>query len=115
MYRQRHAESRFRNCKPLWKSYLKNKYADKEPAVAGNSAASNLEGFVYMAMNAFYQATISFTSQNYGAREYRRIYRILLAGEIYVVATGVLLGNLMVFFGEFCNPQLQMLMHEHSE
>ncbi len=70
-------------------------------AVAGNSAASNLEGFVYMAMNAFYQATISFTSQNYGAREYRRIYRILLAGEIYVVATGVLLGNLMVFFGEF--------------
>ncbi len=37
--------------------------------VAGNSAAANLEGFVYMAMNAFYQTTLSFVSQNYGAGE----------------------------------------------
>lgn len=69
-------------------------------AVAGNSAAANIEGFVYMAMNAFYQATISFTSQNYGAKEYKRIYRILFAGELFVVITGTLLGNLAVFFGE---------------
>lgn len=69
-------------------------------AVAGNSAAANIEGFVYMAMNAFYQATISFTSQNYGAKEYKRIYRILLAGELYAIITGVVLGNLAVFFGE---------------
>lgn len=69
-------------------------------AVAGNSAAANIEGFVYMAMNAFYQATISFTSQNYGARKYKRIYRILFAGELYVVVTGLVLGNLAVFFGE---------------
>lgn len=69
-------------------------------AVAGNSAAANIEGFVYMAMNAFYQATISFTSQNYGAREYKRIYKILFAGEFCVIITGLLLGNLAVFFGE---------------
>lgn len=68
-------------------------------AVAGNSAASNIEGFVYMAMNAFYQATISFTSQNYGAKEYRRIYKILFAGELYVIITGIVLGNLALFFG----------------
>ncbi len=68
-------------------------------AVAGNSAAANIEGFVYMAMNAFYQATISFTSQNYGAKEYKRIYRILLAGEVYVIATGLILGNFAVLFG----------------
>ena len=37
--------------------------------VAGNSAAANLEGFVYTAMNAFYQTTLSFVSQNYGAGE----------------------------------------------
>lgn len=67
--------------------------------VAGNSAASNIEGFVYMAMNAFYQATISFTSQNYGAKEYKRIYRILFAGEFYVIITGVVLGNLALYFG----------------
>lgn len=68
-------------------------------AVAGNSAASNIEGFVYMAMNAFYQATISFTSQNYGAKEYRRIYKILFAGELYVIITGIVLGNLALLFG----------------
>jgi putative MATE family efflux protein len=68
-------------------------------AVAGNSAASNIEGFVYMAMNAFYQATISFTSQNYGAKQYKRIYKILFAGEVYVIATGIILGNLAVYFG----------------
>lgn len=69
-------------------------------SVAGNSAASNIEGFVYMAMNAFYQATISFTSQNYGAREYKRIYKILFVGELYVAVTGLVLGNIVVFFGE---------------
>lgn len=69
-------------------------------AVAGNSAAANIEGFVYMAMNAFYQATISFTSQNYGAKEYKRIYKILFAGELYVIITGAVLGNLAVLFGE---------------
>lgn len=69
-------------------------------AVAGNSAAANIEGFVYMAMNAFHQATISFTSQNYGARAYKRIYKILFAGELSVIVTGLVLGNLAVFFGE---------------
>lgn len=68
--------------------------------VAGNSAASNIEGFVYVAMNAFYQATISFTSQNFGARKYDRINKILFAGELYVIATGLILGNLAVIFGK---------------
>lgn len=67
--------------------------------VAGNSAAQNIEGFVYVAMNSFYQATLSFTGQNYGAGNMKRIYRILLAGQIYVIMTGLLLGNLAVFFG----------------
>lgn len=68
--------------------------------VAGNSAASNIEGFVYMAMNAFYQATISFTSQNFGAKQYKRINKILFVGELYVIITGLVLGNLAVIFGK---------------
>lgn len=67
--------------------------------VAGNSAAANLEGFVYMAMNAFYQATISFVSQNFGAGQYRRIRRITLTGELFVTMVGLILGNLLVLFG----------------
>lgn len=68
--------------------------------VAGNSAASNIEGFIYVGMNAFYQAAISFTSQNYGASQYKRIDRILLVGECYAIIVGVVFGNLAVLFGE---------------
>ena len=44
--------------------------------VAGNSASSNLEGFVYTAMNAFAQAAVTFTSQNIGARKYHNLDRV---------------------------------------
>ncbi len=67
--------------------------------VAGNSAAANIEGFVYVAMNAFYQANISFTSQNVGASKYERINKILVRAELSVIVTGVILGNAAYFFG----------------
>lgn len=67
--------------------------------VAGNSAAANLEGFVYVAMNAFYQATISFTSQNYGAGKYKRINRILFTGQACVFMVGLVFGNFVVLAG----------------
>lgn len=67
--------------------------------VAGNSAASNIEGFVYVSMNAFYQATISFTSQNVGAGKYERINKILLRAQLCVIVVGLVMGNLAVYFG----------------
>lgn len=67
--------------------------------VAGNSAASNIEGFVYMAMNAFYQAAISFTSQNVGAAKYERVNKILVTAQLCVIVVGVVFGNMTVFFG----------------
>lgn len=68
--------------------------------VAGNSAASNLEGFVYVAMNAFYQAAISFTGQNLGAGKFERINKILFVSEGLVIIVGLILGNLEVIYGE---------------
>ncbi len=67
--------------------------------VAGNSAAANIEGFVYVSMNAFHQATVSFTSQNMGAGKHERINRILLCGEICALIVGVVMGNACVIFG----------------
>lgn len=67
--------------------------------VAGNSAAANIEGFVYVAMNAFYQASLSFTGQNVGAAKYERINRILYTAELCAVTVGLLLGNAAVFWG----------------
>lgn len=67
--------------------------------VAGNSAAANIEGFVYVSMNAFHQATISFTSQNMGAGKHERINRILFSGQACAIFVGLVLGNACVFFG----------------
>lgn len=47
-------------------------------AMAGSTASANVEGFVYNAMNAVYQTTLSFTSQNYGAGKMDRVTKILL-------------------------------------
>ncbi len=60
------------------------------PIVDGNAAASNLEGFIYVAMNAVYQGAITFTSQNIGAGKPKRVYRILYSCLGVVTAVGVL-------------------------
>ena len=67
--------------------------------VAGNTAAANIEGFVYVAMNALYQSAISFTGQNMGAQKYRRINKILIVCQGYVVLFGLSLGLLALLFG----------------
>ena len=72
-----------------------------EIVVAGGSAASSVENFVYVAMNAFHQANVSFTSQNLGAGNYRRIWRVLALAECCVIAVGLLLGGSVVYFGPY--------------
>ena len=61
--------------------------------VAGNTAASNIEGFVYTSMNAIYQTSLSFTSQNMGAKNYHRVDKVLIQCELLVAAIGLVLGN----------------------
>lgn len=68
--------------------------------MAGNAAAANLEGFVYVSMNAFYQACLSFSGQNVGAGKKKRVIRILLTAEACVIVTGIAVGQLMLFFDE---------------
>lgn len=67
--------------------------------MAGNTAAANIEGFVYVSMNSMYQAAISFTGQNMGAQKYGRINKILLTCQGYVVLFGLSLGMLAYIFG----------------
>lgn len=67
--------------------------------MAGNAAAMNIEGFVYMAMNAFHQTAISFVSQNYGAGKIKRIWKIAILSQLCVIVTGLVLGQLTVLFG----------------
>ena len=60
--------------------------------MAGNTAGSNIEGFVYTSMNAFHQAAISFCGQNYGAMKYRRVGKILLICQGLVIGVGIVMG-----------------------
>ncbi len=68
--------------------------------VAGNSAAGNIEGFVYVAMNSMYQTALTFIGQNYGAGEKKRILRVLFYCQGIVIVVGTVLGNLAVVFGK---------------
>lgn len=68
--------------------------------MAGNTAASNIEGFVYVAMNSLYQTCISFTSQNFGAGKFKRIKMVLINCIIIVTITGLVLGNSAYLFGQ---------------
>ena len=70
-----------------------------ETVVAGSAAAANIEGFLYVAMNAFYQANVSFTSQNMGAGRHDRIRPILSRTLICVLAVGLSLGGLIILLG----------------
>ncbi len=80
-------------------------------AIAGNAAASNLEGFVYTAMNSLYQADLTFASQNYGARRFDRVRRTLWVCLGTVTAVGLGLGMLFRLFG----PQLLQLYNSEAD
>lgn len=69
--------------------------------VAGNSAANNIENFVYIGMSAFTQACITFTSQNIGAHKLQRVGTIFKQSMILTILSAASIGFLAWFFGEF--------------
>lgn len=83
--------------------------------VAGNTASSNIEGFVYTAMNAFYQASLTFTSQNVGAHQVKRIVPILAWNLLCVTVIGLALGGLAVLLGtqllSIYNPNAEVIAY----
>jgi len=68
--------------------------------MAGNSAASNIDGFVYTGMSCFTQSCMTFTSQNLGAGKLERIDPILrtCCGSLTVI--GLVMGIGVRIFGE---------------
>lgn len=69
-------------------------------AMAGNTAGSNVEGFVYTAMNSVHQTAVSFTGQNFGGQKYDRINKILIQCFLFVTVVGLVMGNGIYLFGE---------------
>ena len=67
--------------------------------VAANTAASNIEGFIYTAMNSVFHAAITFTSQNLGAGKIDRIKKVLTACLTTVLMIGLPLNLICYLFG----------------
>ena len=68
-------------------------------AIAGSAAALNYEYFTYFLVNAFAQATVTFTSQNYGLRKLKRMDKILMDCLILTVVVSLVLGGGVYLFG----------------
>ena len=73
---------------------------DSTAIVAGNTASHNVEGFVYVSMNAFYQASLTFTGQNYGAKKIENCKKVLLYSLLCVFVSGFVLGVIGYLFGD---------------
>ncbi len=73
--------------------------------VAGNAAANNIEGFVYVAMNAFSVAATTVAGQNIGAKQFKRIDKILVEACLLVTAVGLAFG---IVVNVFSGPLAQL-------
>ena len=67
--------------------------------IAGNSAAINLESFIYTAMNGFSQGSLTFCSQNLGAGKKDRIRKVVWISQASIIVIGGVLGALFLLFG----------------
>lgn len=77
-------------------------------AMAGYTAANNIIGFLYVSINSVTQACMSFTSQNYGVKKWKRMDKILIDCIILSVSVALILGSGAYLFG----PKL---LHIYSE
>lgn len=67
--------------------------------MAGSAAAVNIGNFVYMSLNAFHQAALSFNGQNVGAEQFDRVDRITGLCLLYVIVLGIVLSVGAYTFG----------------
>ncbi len=70
------------------------------PVVNGNAAATNLEAFVFTAMNAVYQGAITVASQNVGAKKTYRVKRVLYCCLGIVMTIGMSLSAVVYLLRE---------------
>ena len=67
--------------------------------MAGNGAASNIEGFLYVSMNSIAQGTVTMASTNRGARLYARVRKTLWYSLLAAGGIGLFVGLVAYAFG----------------
>lgn len=71
-----------------------------DATIAGNSASGNIGNFYYVALNTLYQAAVAFVSQNMGARNYKRIKKIVGVCLFYVGVIWLIEVSVTLLFAE---------------
>jgi len=67
--------------------------------MSGNAVAGNIEGFIYVSLNSFMQTALNFVGQNVGAKQYKRVKKILFTCMASVFAVGIVMTTLVNVFG----------------
>lgn len=70
-------------------------------AIAGSSATTSITDFYNVSVNSLYQAAIVFVSQNFGAKKFDRIKRVMLICVMYVLSLWAVQIFLTMFTGKF--------------
>lgn len=69
-------------------------------AIAGSSAANNIESIIYMALYSFLQASMTFTGQNCGAGNFKRVRKGFVCALAVVASVGVVITRTAILFSE---------------
>ena len=67
--------------------------------MSGNAAAANIEGFIYVVLNAFHQSALNFVGRNMGAQKYKRISKILWICLASVIVAGLTVSIIAYLLG----------------
>lgn len=67
--------------------------------MSGNAAAGNIEGFVFVILNAFHQTALNFIGQNVGANLYKRAKKVLWICLFSVLTVGLVVTSAMYLLG----------------
>ena len=70
-------------------------------AIAGSSLALNFEYFTYDIANAFAQATVTFTSQNYGAGNIKRCKKVFWLNMLFGIVFTEILAVIFIVWSDF--------------
>lgn len=69
--------------------------------MSASAAAANIEGFVYIGISAFFNAALSFVSQNFGRHDFKRIKKVIFSTIGLVILYCIIVGVGVNIFAEF--------------
>ena len=79
--------------------------------MAGSSYASEIDVYIYACMNSIAVATMSFISQNYGARNFERVKKSIIYAVFINVCLGIAIGAIVALLG---SPIIRLLTDQEE-